>query len=98
MRSSTFPPIRVQPETRALVESVLREGESLTQFIEKTVVDEANWRRVQMEFNARGDAALERHFREGGGMTADQFLEWTRERAKVARKRLEDEVRKRSMR
>ena len=29
MRSATFPPIRVEPEVRAEVEAVLREGESL---------------------------------------------------------------------
>jgi hypothetical protein len=29
MRTSTFPPIRVEPEMRAQTEAVLREGESL---------------------------------------------------------------------
>ena len=33
MRSTTFPAIRIEPEVRAEVEAVLREGESLTQFI-----------------------------------------------------------------
>ena len=37
MRTSTFPPIRVEPEMRAQTEAVLREGESLTQFIEDAV-------------------------------------------------------------
>ena len=37
MRSATFPPIRVEPKVRAEVEAVLREGESLTQFIEEAV-------------------------------------------------------------
>jgi len=49
-RTATFPPIRVDPEVRASVEAVLREGESLTQFIEKAVVDEAAWHRTQLEF------------------------------------------------
>ena len=36
-RSATLPPIRVAPETKASVEAVLREGETLTQFIESAV-------------------------------------------------------------
>jgi hypothetical protein len=60
MRSATFPPIRVEPEVRAEVEAVLREGESLTQFIEEAVVAAAAWRRAQSEFVHRGEAAIER--------------------------------------
>ena len=67
MRSATFPPIRVEPEVRAEVEAVLREGESLTQFIEEAVVAAAAWRRVQSEFVARGEVAIERWKQEGGG-------------------------------
>jgi len=37
MCSATFPPIRVEPEVRAEVEAVLRDAESLTQFIEEAV-------------------------------------------------------------
>ena len=79
MRSATFPPIRVEPEVRAEVEAVLREGESLTQFIEEVVVAAAAWRRVQAEFVTRGEAAIERwkqkgrraHDRRGHGRAAD---------------------------
>jgi len=74
MRSATFPPIRVEPEVRAEVESVLREGESLTQFIEQAVVAEAAWRRSQFEFVARGEAAVARWKREGGGESADEAM------------------------
>ena len=38
MRSATLPPIRVEPEVRAEVEAVLREGESLPQFSEEVIV------------------------------------------------------------
>ena len=61
------PPIRVEPEVRAEVEAVLREGESLTQFIEEAVVAAAAWRRMQTEFVARGEAAITRWKQEGGG-------------------------------
>lgn len=74
MRSATFPPIRVEPEVRAEVEAVLREGESLTQFIEEAVVAAAAWRRVQSEFVTRGEAAIERWKQEGGGHTVDEVM------------------------
>jgi hypothetical protein len=74
MRSATFPPIRVEPEVRAEVEAVLREGETLTQFIEQAVVAAAAWRRVQSEFVARGEAAIERWKHEGGGQGVDEVM------------------------
>lgn len=74
MRSSTFPPIRVEPEVRAEVEAVLREGESLTQFIEEAVVAAAAWRRVQAEFVTRGEAAIARWKQEGGGHSVDEVM------------------------
>ena len=74
MRSATFPPIRVEPEVRAEVEAVLREGESLTQFIEEAVVAAAAWRRVQAEFVTRGEAAIDRWKKEGGGHTVDEVM------------------------
>ena len=74
MRSATCPPIRVEPEVRAEVEAVLRDGESLTQFIEEAVVSAAAWRRTQAEFVARGEAAIARWRREGGGQSVDQVM------------------------
>lgn len=74
MRSATFPPIRVQPEVRAEVEAVLREGETLTQFIEEAVVAAAAWCRRQSEFVTRGEAAIERWKHEGGGHGVDEVM------------------------
>lgn len=74
MRSATFPPIRVKPEVRSEVEAVLREGETLTQFIEEAVVSAAAWRRSQAEFVARGEAAIEQWKREGGGLSVDEAM------------------------
>jgi hypothetical protein len=74
MRTATFPPIRVEPEVRAEVEAVLRDGETLTQFIEEAVVSAAAWRRSQAEFVKRGETAVERWKREGGGYKADDVM------------------------
>ena len=87
MRSATFPPIRVEPEVRAEVEAVLREGESLTQFIEEAVVAAAAWRRVQAEFVTRGEAAIERWKQEGGGHTVDEVMADLQTRLDDARRR-----------
>ena len=46
-RSATLPPIRITPETKASLEAVLRKGESLTQFIENAVSQEASFRAEQ---------------------------------------------------
>jgi hypothetical protein len=87
MRSATFPPIRVEPEVRAEVEAVLREGESLTQFIEEAVVSAAAWRRVQAEFVNRGEAAIERWKRDGGGRTVDDVMTGLQGRLDDAKRR-----------
>jgi hypothetical protein len=71
MRTSTVPPIRVEPEMRAQTEAVLREGESLTQFIEDAVRKEVEWRAAQAAFVARAQAALEEHEERGGPTLAE---------------------------
>ena len=87
MRSSTFPPIRVEPEVRAEVEAVLREGESLTQFIEEAVVAAAAWRRVQSAFVSRGEVAIARWKQEGGGHSVDAVMANLQARLDEARRR-----------
>ncbi len=87
MRSATFPPIRVEPEVRAEVEAVLREGESLTQFIEEAVVAAAAWRRVQSEFVTRGEAAIKRWKQDGGGHTVDEVMDDLQARLDDAKRR-----------
>jgi len=74
-------------EVRAEVEAVLREGESLTQFIEEAVVSAAAWRRVQAEFVNRGEAAIERWKREGGGRAVDEVMAGLQGRLDDAKRR-----------
>ena len=94
MRSATFPPIRVEPEVRAEVEAVLREGESLTQFIEEAVVAAAAWRRAQAEFVTRGEAAIERWKQEGGGQSVDAVMADLQKRLDVAKIKAAQRARK----
>jgi HrpA-like RNA helicase len=79
-RSATLPPIRVTPETKASLEAVLREGESLTQFIENAVSQDAAV--------ARAKKALRLADKGVGLMTAEQFLVGMRERAQGAQQRI----------
>ena len=52
MRTATLPAVRVSPDTRNLIESVLREGESLSTFIEQTAKQQAMQRKEDDAFYA----------------------------------------------
>jgi hypothetical protein len=54
VKTAPLPPVRVEPEFRAEVESVLAEGESLSEFVEASVRASVERRRTQAEFIARG--------------------------------------------
>lgn len=89
-RSATLPPIRVAPETKAGVEAVLREGESLTQFIENAVCREAEFRAEQNAAVARAKKALRRADKGVGLMRAEDFLADMEQRAKAAQQRIRE--------
>ena len=52
MRTATLPAVRVSPETRSLIESVLKEGETLSTFIEQTATQQAIQRKEDEAFYA----------------------------------------------
>jgi hypothetical protein len=57
MKTRTIPPL-VTPELRAAAESVLKEGESLSSFVEHSVRAQIRRRQIQQEFWDRGLASL----------------------------------------
>lgn len=59
MKTATLPSIRVKPELRSEVEALLNDNESLSEFVETSVRESVRRRRNQVEFIARGIAALE---------------------------------------
>lgn len=59
MKSATIPPLRVTPDLRNEAESVLKEGESLSSFVEDSLRRQIQHRKLQSEFIARGLAARE---------------------------------------
>lgn len=87
-RSATLPPIRVTPETKASLEAVLREGESLTQFIENAVSQEAAFRAEQDAAVSRARKALRLADKGVGLMSAEEFLVRMHERALGAQQRI----------
>ncbi|MBW6510910.1 MAG: prevent-host-death protein [Desulfuromonadaceae bacterium] len=54
MKTASMPSLRVDPELRHDAESVLREGETLSSFMEQALRLSIQSRRVQKEFIARG--------------------------------------------
>ena len=59
MKTATLPSIRVEPQLRSELESVLKETETLSEFVENAVRESLNKRRNQAEFRARGLASLQ---------------------------------------
>lgn len=71
MKSATLPSLRVDPELRQAAKAVLRKGESLSSFMEQSLRDEVDRRRMQAEFIARGLASRDEARRTGEYYEAD---------------------------
>lgn len=85
MKSATLPSIRVEPEFRTAVESLLHEGESLSQFVENAVRDTLMQRQHQSEFLARGIQSLETARQRNDYVEADDMLAQLRDQLAKAR-------------
>jgi hypothetical protein len=88
MKSAVIPQIRVEPELRAELESVLREGETLTDFVEATVRTAIAFRRVQTEFHARAMAASEAYHQTGVSVPIEPVLQELQSKLDAKRKKL----------
>lgn len=89
MKTATLPSIRVEPEFRSAVESLLGEHETLTEFVENAVRETANRRRAQTEFLARGIQSLEDAKRTDNYVDADLVLEKLRQRLGAAKAQIQ---------
>jgi hypothetical protein len=74
MKTAVIPQVRVEPELRADLDSVLLPGETLTDFVEASVRRAVEFRRVQTDFAARCEASLAQYERTGVSIPADQVL------------------------
>lgn len=75
MKSSSIPSIRVEPELRQAAESVLREGESLSSFMEESLRAGIQHRKAQEEFIARGLISRDEAKRTGEYFSADEVFD-----------------------
>ncbi len=82
MKTAVIPQVRVEPEVREALDSVLLPGETLTEFVETSVRRAIEFRRVQTDFAARCDASLAAYERSGKSIPADVVL--SKLEAKVA--------------
>ncbi|HEX5372351.1 MAG TPA: YlcI/YnfO family protein [Aquabacterium sp.] len=88
MKTAVIPQIRVEPELRADLESVLLRGETLTEFVETTVRNAIAYRRMQTEFHARAQAASEAYHRTGVSVPVDAVLDRLQSKLDAKRKKL----------
>ena len=88
MKSAVIPEIRVQPKLRVELESVLRQGETLNEFVEATVQNAMAFRRVQSTFQARAQAASEEYHRTGVSVPVDTVLQRWQSKLDAKRKKL----------
>ena len=88
MKTATIPSVRVEPEFRAEVESVLAEGESLSEFVEASVRASVERRRVQAEFIARGLRSRDEAKRTGDYVDADDVVAALQRKLDAARARV----------
>ena len=87
MKTATIPAVRVEPELRTEVESLLGEGETVSEFVEASVRAAVLRRRHQAEFIARGQRSLERARRTGDYVDADVVIEGLQRKLDAARAR-----------
>lgn len=75
MKTATLPSLRVDSQLRHDAESVLLEGESLSQLIEQAVRGEIELRKAQAEFLTRGIASRDEARKTGQYVRADAVLD-----------------------
>ncbi len=74
MKTATIPSLRVDPQLRAAVESVLENGETLSGFVELAIRNGVEKRQTQREFIARGLASLDEARRTGIYISSEEVM------------------------
>ena len=87
MKTATIPSVRVEPELRAEVESLLGEGETVSEFVEASVRATVLRRRNHAEFIARGLHSLDVARRTGDYVDVDAFVEGLQRKLDASRAR-----------
>jgi Arc/MetJ-type ribon-helix-helix transcriptional regulator len=90
-KTAVLPQVRVAPELRQSVEAALTHGETLSDFVESAVRRALDYRTLQTEFAARGQAASEHFARTGESFSTEEVLGELRQMTKRRRAELEDQ-------
>ena len=88
MKTATIPAVRVEPELRAEVESLLGEGETVSQFVETSVRAAVLRRRAQAEFIERGLRSREAAQRTGDYVDSRAVVDSLQRKLDAARKQV----------
>jgi hypothetical protein len=86
MKTSTLPPLRVEPRLRNKAERLLRAGETLSSFILDAVEERIRSRAIEEEFIGRGLASRDKAQRSGKYTPAAVVVSGLRRRLRRARK------------
>ena len=86
MKTATIPSLRVDPELRQAAEALLREGETLSGFVEEAVRRNVEYRRTQQAFIERGLAARQAARESGEYVAATVVLDKLTQRVRQARR------------
>lgn len=86
MKSAAIPAVRVSPELRQAAEALLREGESLSGFVEDAVRRNVEYRQAQLAFIERGLASAEAARQSGKYVSSAAVLSKLARRLDKARK------------
>lgn len=74
MKTATIPSLRVAPELRQAAEQMLEEGETLSSFVEQSIREGIERRRLQSEFIARGLRSRDDARQSGCYVSADAVM------------------------
>jgi hypothetical protein len=89
MKTAILPQVRVESKFRDAIESVLREGENISAFVEAAVRGAVEYRHAQAEFHARGEAAWQEYQRTGKSLPAVQVVQELRGMLDAKREQLQ---------
>jgi predicted transcriptional regulator len=85
MKTATIPSLRVDPELRQAAEALLKEGETLSGFVEEAVRRNVEYRRTQQDFIERGLAGRQAARESGEYVAASAVLDKLTKRVGQAR-------------
>src|SRR5688500_9649122 len=87
MKTATIPAVRVEPQLRDEVESLLGEGETVSEFVEAAVRASVQRRRAQAEFIERGLRSRQEAHRTGDYVDAETVVDALQRKLDIARQR-----------